>query len=381
MHLLTCEEDLDLGDSGLLEKGQWIVNDEHAALYIGLSQGRVKLNAIETDRVPLGDGDWNGKKVLIVRPGRFGDLVLLTPVLREIKRLWPRVHLAVSCIPYYRDALLGLSYIDDFVGYPVPRLIYEGFDAVKTLENSYEVIGAERAYHMTDLFAKRVGIHEFTANRADYEVSYDELEWVKQAFAPTEKPKTRRGDIEASNGCYPRIVIQPQADAACRTYPNEKMFAVIKQLHGRNWDIVVIGRPGQIAGNTALRFRNATLEQLTFRQSAAVLTTANVFLGMDSAMTHVAGALGVPAVALFGPFPAALRTDYAPTTVALTGRKGVCPIAPCFFGPAAGGDPFPNGALAPCARTRKCAVLDSISPEAIVAAVEKHARDVSERFS
>lgn len=379
MHLLTADEDLDLGPAGLLPAGDFVVEDQDAAQYIGLSQSRVRLNAVATDAVPMSDGDWNGKKVLVVRPGRFGDLVLLTPVLAEIKRQWPRCTLAVACLPYYRDAILGLPYIDEFVGYPIPRQIYEDAHAVKTLENSFDMIEPERHTHMTDLFAHRVGI-EFpegdarVIRRADYFVSPEEHEWVKEIFPRLEKPSTRRGMENVSNGVYPRVVIQVETDAACRTYPNDKMVAVIKKLHGRNWDIVIVGRPGGIAGESHARLRNASLEQLTFRQSAAILTTADVFLGMDSAMTHVAGALGIPAVALYGPFPSALRTAYAPTTIALTGGRKACPIGPCFFNPGSRmGQQFPDGALAPCAKTRRCMVLDDIQPDRIVQAVENMA--------
>ena len=43
------------------------------------------------------------------------------------------------------------------------------------------------------------------------------------------------------------------------------------------------------------------LPQLPLRHFAAFMTTCNAYLGNDSGPTHLAAALGLPTIALFGP--------------------------------------------------------------------------------
>ena len=108
------------------------------------------------------------------------------------------------------------------------------------------------------------------------------------------------------------------------------------------------------------------------RQTCAVIAQCDLVLGIDSAPVHIAGALEVPCIALYGPFPADLRTKYCPTTFALSG-KGKC--APCFHHSNPGrsmSTQFPKGM--PCEAVEHCVVLASISPSVIVNKVVKHAR-------
>jgi ADP-heptose:LPS heptosyltransferase len=143
---------------------------------------------------------------------------------------------------------------------------------------------------------------------------------------------------------------------------------VIRRLHGRNWDVVLLGTPDSLKfkGNPVPGIHNCTTDKLTFRQSAAVLSTANVFLGPDSSLIHVAGALGTPALGLFSVVPWQLRTKYCPTTFVIQAEQG-CDIAPCFHAPRTPSG-FPS--YGPCAKTGRCEALGSIEPEQIVAKLE-----------
>jgi heptosyltransferase-2 len=106
-------------------------------------------------------------------------------------------------------------------------------------------------------------------------------------------------------------------------------------------------------------------EPPNFRQSAALLATCDAVVAPDSALCHLAGALNLPTVALYGPFPWALRTAYALRTVALSGHG---PCAPCFHHERAG-EVWPEGK--PCAKSGRCEVLATIEPERILAKLEK----------
>ncbi|MDO8629104.1 MAG: glycosyltransferase family 9 protein, partial [Phycisphaerales bacterium] len=106
---------------------------------------------------------------------------------------------------------------------------------------------------------------------------------------------------------------------------------------------------------------------LSFRQSAAVLATCDVLLAPDSSLMHVAGALGLPCVALFGPTAWQMRTAYYPSVHAIQGHEG-CTIAPCWYhGPAAWS--FPRGQ--PCFESGRCEVISSIAPDRVIQKIEQ----------
>ena len=54
-------------------------------------------------------------RILISRPDRIGDVVLSTPLPREIKRKYPNSHIALLLKPYTKDIYLNNPYVDDVI--------------------------------------------------------------------------------------------------------------------------------------------------------------------------------------------------------------------------------------------------------------------------
>jgi ADP-heptose:LPS heptosyltransferase len=109
---------------------------------------------------------------------------------------------------------------------------------------------------------------------------------------------------------------------------------------------------------------NVAAQAKTFAQSAGVLAQCDVVLAPDSAIAHLAGALKLPTVALYGSFPWQARTAYAPTIRALQVSMA---CAPCYWH--GRGSAFPSHG--PCARTGRCEVLAQIEPQRVVREVMK----------
>src|SRR5206468_2701848 len=110
-----------------------------------------------------------------------------------------------------------------------------------------------------------------------------------------------------------------------RTYT--KTGQVIAEFLKEGWEVFLLGREGEFKTEPKPGLRCIT-DGWSFRHRAALIETCDCVLAPDSSLAHVAGALGVPCVALYGPFPWQLRTAYAPTTVALTRKEGYS-CAPC----------------------------------------------------
>jgi ADP-heptose:LPS heptosyltransferase len=213
----------------------------------------------------------------------------------------------------------------------------------------------EKEMHITDLFAYRLGLEGDFDKKPDYALSPFEKAWAAMKY-----PRIKKG----------RIGLQFRASDLLRTYYAPSFTQVVKKLIGRKWEVVFLGGRDEVPlpSNPAEGTINCTKDGLSFRESCAVLSTCDAFLGPDSSLIHVAGALGIPAVGLYGPFPWELRTKYAATTFGLS-EKAAC--APCHCHPR-NFDEFPSDG--PCLKSGHCTVLAAIEPDRIIGKLEQIAR-------
>ena len=356
MHIITVPKDLEVASVGHMGACDYLVEDRNAA-EIMLMHSDQYIRARPAFDVAK---RWNNdtKRICVISVGGFGDQILLTPCLRELKRALPQARIVVSCFENYQQPFFNLPYVDGFLPYPLPAEFLASFDAVICLEDVHRRDPEIKTKHMTDLYADHCWLTQPFADKKPEMIPLpEELRWAAGVLERTPDRK--------------RIAIQVQAGHQCRTYPGEQLQEVVALLLQRKWEVFLVGARGEFNATIAENqqfLHDLTTWNPTFRQSAAFLTTCDVVLGPDSSLIHAAGALNVPAVGLFGPFPWQLRTKYSPSVYALQGN-GSC--APCFHTSHFGQLLYP--ADGPCARTGRCEVLKSLSPDRVVAKLEKQA--------
>ncbi len=359
MHTLHLPQRVDIGTGteGIVEADEYIIDDVTGAQLLVLA-GHGTMEPLKNTR-PLPDSELgDGARVLFMRAGGFGDLVLMTPVLRALKAKWPTCHIAVCCFKDYSPVLANLPFVDELLPFPLTKTQAETYDAWVFYENAIERNPRAREIHATDLFAEIAGISLADADRRpEYRVKPTEAIWANEAYPRTTGLR--------------RVCVQVGASGACRVYPKGKMGEVCRELVSRGVEVFLLGRKGEVRTpeKTPALLRNLAEADLTFRQSCAVLSQADGFLGADSALLHVAGALGIPSVGLYGAFPWKLRTAYCPTTHAIQGVP-LGSMCPCFHHENAPlKNHFPVGC--PTAARGFCGVLEGIEPKRIVAKVEQ----------
>lgn len=353
MHIVTLHEPLSNGPQGEMSRGEYLCEDRNGAEIILRSPGATMLPYPIENRLPMLPA-----KILIFAICGFGDAILLTPCLRELKRRFPAASVTLACFPEYRQPYFGLPYVDGYADYPMPMEDLDNYDCILFLERSVEFNPLGRTQHMTDRFAEHLGLPELADKKPDYRVTGSEEEWIRASFP--RKTGTRR------------IGFQIQAGVRSRTYPQAPSIKLIKALIAADWEVAIMGRPGEFAmGGTHPRVMDLSRRGLTWRQSAAFLQSCDVFFGPDSSLLHAAGSLDIPAVGVFGAYPWKLRTAYYPSVHALQATGG-CNIQPCFHVDHTGFPPYPvNG---PCSQTGYCTALESITPERVMAKIEQVAR-------
>ena len=291
-----------------------------------------------------------GDTVLFVRPGGYGDLLFCTPVFRKLKALGCRIQ--VACWPEFATVLEANPDIDGLVPYPVPVEIWEAAGRHVWLERIFED-GVESpaetfTTHATDLIARACGL-ELEDKSMRYDVTTGERKWVAREY-----PK----------GARARVGIQLHASAKNRSYPWGHLQVLAALLAKDGHEVMLMGSPGSVKDCEG-PFVNLTAANLTFRMTCAIIETCDAMVTPDSSLCHIAGALGIPTVALYGPFLSQTRTQYSPSVKAINGKA---PCAPCMHHDNTG-IAWPAGC--PGWETGRCAALDNIPP-ALVAAQVSH---------
>lgn len=292
--------------------------------------------------------DWNGKDIWIYRGGGYGDLMLVTPLIRELRRRWQKVRVHVACGQHYWPLFDGIDVFLEKI--PIPYEKVEAIHGFLCFEELVEGNPKGQRFHMAQLWADQAGI-VLDDIRPEYHLSEDERKWAIAKY-----PR--------SNG-LPRIGIQVLASAMVRTYP--KMTFVINDL-AKEAEVFLFGSPKQVELKEPIpNLRNLMEDSLSFRESAAVLSTCDSCVTPDSAMVHLASALDVPAICLYGPFPANLRL----TSVLATAFEGKAPCAPCFYHSEIF-DELPAGM--PCEKAKYCVALAAIDHKEVVKAALEAAK-------
>lgn len=233
--------------------------------------------------------------------GQIGDIVLFTPTARRIKQLFPnsRITWAVSSryreagelvggLPYvdrlfvtqlYFEKLAGAAYTPWHLGWPVDL---RGDDEVEE-QARHDIVLETRPFprrldfwnygHAVDSYAYCAGVPGPLERHTEVRIPEG-----------TVIPPETRGRIVVHND--PSI-------SAEKAWPWPHAAAFLCGLAPE--PVVLLGAPGEpIPG--AIDYRGRT----TLAQAAAIVAAAKCYVGIESGLLHIAGALQVPMVGLFG---------------------------------------------------------------------------------
>jgi heptosyltransferase III len=115
------------------------------------------------------------------------------------------------------------------------------------------------------------------------------------------------------------IVVHPGSRWLFKSLPAQSTASLLDQLAADNWTVVVTGSPDPaeralidaILALTKVRVVDL-VAQLSLTELAALIRSARLLIGVDSAPMHIATAVGTPVVAAFGPSGEA---EWGPTVV------------------------------------------------------------------
>jgi len=241
------------------------------------------------------------KKILVTRAmGGIGDLLMMTPGFRELKRKYPKreIHFAipkryfsifennndVKLIDIEEEIFSHFSYNKWFNLSECPAARVESRTAPK--------VKRSRIY----LFARGLGLSRFRLMRMN----------TKPKFIFTENELEFADEFWKSFGLNgkPVIGVQIHSDERYRDYPHmEKLVKEISSTH-----TVIVFDSQKIKGYD---FENVIkIDSLSLRNAFSLAYKCDMIIGPDSSFIHFAAAFDKPTIALFGPIDGKVRTKH-----------------------------------------------------------------------
>jgi ADP-heptose:LPS heptosyltransferase len=299
-------------------------------------------------------------RILLVRSGHLGDMVLLTPVLHALKTAAPDASISLLVAPGVRDVVARHPDVDHVLTCPLPSrrdLSPRAFRSWYVLWSVARQLRRERydlAINLRPRFwwgaallclagiPRRVGyatsrstllLTHALPHRCEH-VAVAQLRLVSAAlrilgYAPLEEPYTperyplcvqptaqehrwasERLDREGIEPDAPVVVVHPGSGAALKLWRAEGWAHCITSL-ARSWldapsvRFVLTGSPSERslleAVARATSIPTVLVTDASMGQLAALLHRAQFVLGVDSGPLHLAVAQGTPTLQIFGP--------------------------------------------------------------------------------
>jgi lipopolysaccharide heptosyltransferase II len=302
-------------------------------------------------------------RVLIVLPGALGDVIRALPLAGRIRRAHPAATIGWVVEPLSAPLLAGHPWLDRVHRFERARGVAGWLTVAREVRASaYEVAldlgrsaksallaaasGAPRRIGFAPADARegawllaterllpqgvaRSKIEQFLAFGDRLDVRDDTIDF---GLAPT--PAETAAATALVGDAAPLVAACVGSSCPSRRWWPERTAAVLDALHARaGTAAVVLGAAADVGfGDVVVARATSPVRNLagrtTLRELMAVLARAHLAFGPDSGALHLAAALGVPVVSLWGATSALRSTPYGSERWTVSGRT---PCSPCFL--------------------------------------------------
>jgi heptosyltransferase-3 len=275
--------------------------------------------------------------VLVVVTRRIGDVLLATPVIRSVKRAWPQAAIDAVVIKGTEGVIAANPDLRRVLAVPQRpgarahlRFIW---GILRRYDMALSILPSDRSTIYAFLGGrwraglhsptrkeawKRLLLHEWTLfdNVNTHTVTMD-LALADMVGAPrsgevvvswSAEDQQRVAGLLGGAGDRPLAVLHACPKFNYKMWRPEGWTEVARWLAARDFRLVLTGSGdademayvNSIARGMPAGTLNAA-GRLSLGGSACLVARARIYLGPDTAMTHIAAALGVPTVAIYGP--------------------------------------------------------------------------------
>ncbi len=280
------------------------------------------------------------ERILVVRTDRIGDVLLSTPVIKALRENYPHAYIAVMVSPYSKDIVEGNPYLDEVIIYDKEGKHRSWRRTLKFARNLKKkrfdlalVLHPTNRVHLITLLAaipRRVGydrklgflltdriVHlKHLGEKHELEYTLDLLRYVgiepqdKNPFMPIREDSERWADKilrdEEVGQSDKLLALHPGASCPSKIWPYQRFAEVADKLNQKyGFKILVLAGPKELGlAEKLISHMQAKAVNLAGRTSvsqlASILKRCRLFISNDSGPVHIASAVGVPVISIFG---------------------------------------------------------------------------------
>lgn len=265
-------------------------------------------------------------RFLVVRGGAIGDFIVTLPVLQALRAQWPHATIEVWGYPHIAELAVAGGWADSVVSLdraemarffvPNPEFSQSQIATIRSFDLIFtylhDAVGRVRSNFLL-AGAKQV-ISGSPRIQHGHAVPF--LLEPLQALAIFETELVPELDLSGAARAEGRkllrqlglrgrpIAVHPGSGGSAKKWPRDRFEQILRRCLRQGYEVVVI--VGEADHEEADYFRRNMPElpvvaDVSLMDLAAVLAECQLFLGNDSGITHLAAAVGLPVVALFGP--------------------------------------------------------------------------------
>ena len=306
----------------------------------------------------------NPRTVLVIATRQIGDVLVTTPLIRAIRRRWPEARIDVLGYEKTMGMLAGNPDINEVIESAEHPTLSQYLSLIRRCWRAYDLAFvtqiSDRAHVYGLLFARaRVGMVTASPRHSWWKRALAlhsvQIDYMHQ-HALSEKLQLMSPFAQSDLFADGVSVVPPVADALpadlaylrtqplavfhatpmwrYKRWPAASWAALARELIGRGMHVALTGSASaqdrqmnaeiaaavadvsssSMTSGAAASVADATgitdlSGRLTLAQVGTLLRSAQLFVGVDTSVTHLAAACGTPTVAIFGPTP---PTNFGP---------------------------------------------------------------------
>jgi len=324
----------------------------------------------------------NAKNVLFFRYDRIGDMIITTPVFRELKLAYPDVKITVLASKVNADVLLNNPYIDEIITNhknnffsDLPSLLklrQQKFDVCIEFDHSvvpHAIIRLKIINPKKIISIKKDGRYGVSGNELSmYDMYTEKLKkrhfrdiWLETLSPFNIKPKSNHYDLFCSDfqkkiaqnflSNFPKkflIGINLEGAVKGKKIEDEDLEKICRGLNeaNKNIQIIILSAPNKYQSyeekikNIALDYVVMSYKTDTIMDVAALITKLDLIITPDTSIAHIASTFNKPIVTihennkdsyvLFAPTSELSRTVFSKSKNNLTGFSIISLLNHCF---------------------------------------------------
>jgi len=276
-----------------------------------------------------------GEKILVYSPNWIGDAIMAVPMVKTVKQVFPEAALTMFCKKWVAGVYRFLPEVDDIITFTrkerkarhtrsriIERLRSQEFERAFILPDSFSTtrlifqaripqrIGYRdqfRSLMLTHRLSPRAGTGWHRSDKYMHVLHPFETE-LPYGLAPRLEAPPAPDMAQLCPKYNPdKLVVglNPQAVATSRRWPIPNWIQLIDMLAASEIQFILFGGPNdqERSARVAREARGDIVDmtgRLPLQDSITLMSRCDLFVTNDSGLMHVANALGVPTVGMYG---------------------------------------------------------------------------------